>query len=798
MTERFVRKLFTAEVMGAVLVITALQILVYGISTSLQNPASSYFSAASLIAASFAWEFGKRNSKLIHAAVGIVALGASSVWITGARLFIPLLNFLWAAISLIPQALSFIQTWIVQFIPVPGKAPLTSIDTSALTQAWFLIVEPSLALAARFQAWFVGWQNHTTINDTLVRNTIWLFLLWLVAAWTGWLAARRNAILALLPSMVLLTLVASYSAHKAETICGMVVILLLLMGLWNYKGNLRQWEKRRVDYAESIAFDNTQAILVLTLTVGTLAFITPSISWLEIRDALRERQQSKNEIADALGLQQKSGTAPQVLAPTPVLPRDYLLGGEVANSEKIVMTIRTGELPPLPPQAVSIPVPRHYWRSVIYDDYVGSGWLTSVYFGQKYAANTPLIPGLLNGYKSLHLDVQMEEPAGHLFWSGTLFSADVPTTMEWRVKPTTGLFADQASLLQADLFAASTRATSYHAESYVPDVSVETLRTASRDYPEQIRNRYLELPSVLPDRVSSLAKQITSNRSNPYDKAKAIEAYLRRNYPYDLNIPAPPSDQDVADYFLFDLKRGYCDYYATAMVVLARASGLPARFVSGYSSGSYDAPNAQYIVREMNAHSWVEVYFPQIGWIEFEPTASQPEIDRTKTDEINPLPQKTDTTASNQLFRLRFERIGYIVFPITMLVVMILLYFTVIERWWYLSLAPAFAIEHIYQNFYKRGRPLAGERGLAETPHEFMHKVIRRFDELKKRSWLSKLIARPQMDAQQLTDVYQESLFGRNQINRNDVRYSLKSWKRLRQQLIIGKIASHKIFEHHQ
>src|SRR4030095_5471201 len=131
-------------------------------------------------------------------------------------------------------------------------------------------------------------------------------------------------------------------------------------------------------------------------------------------------------------------------------------------------------------------------------------------------------------------------------------------------------------------------------------------------------------PNSVPDRVLVLAREITKGMKNPYDKAKAIESYLRANYPYDLEIPDPPKEQDVADYFLFDLKRGYCDYYATAMVVLARASGLPARFVSGYSSGSYDAMNAQYIIRDLNAHSWVEIYFPEIGWIEFEPTASQP------------------------------------------------------------------------------------------------------------------------------------------------------------------------------
>ena len=79
----------------------------------------------------------------------------------------------------------------------------------------------------------------------------------------------------------------------------------------------------------------------------------------------------------------------------------------------------------------------------------------------------------------------------------------------------------------------------------------------------------------------------------------------------------------MADYFLFDLKTGYCDYYATSMIVMARAVGLPARLVIGYANGDYDPVKAEYVIREADAHSWVEVYFAGAGWVEFEPTASE-------------------------------------------------------------------------------------------------------------------------------------------------------------------------------
>lgn len=778
------KRLFSAESIGLALVLTALWTFIYGIASSLKNTDTRYFFWACLIALLLAFSLEKFNSKPILASAGIVAIGAIGDWILGARLAIPLAKLIDAIIQTVPQI-------------IPAIRFKTIIDVTAIMDSWEVIAQASSALAVRFQAWLVGLQQQVFVNDSLVRNMIWLFILWLLAAWMGWFSARRNAIKALIPFVLLLAYTTSYSEFRVETIGILIVVMLLLMGVWNYKNHTYQWEKHKIDYSDSIRYDNIQAVVLLAIAIGFVAFITPSVSWREIRDYLRERNQAQNQLANAMGVKEQPAVPKHIATQQPSLPRDHLLTGGYATSQKIVMTVRTGELPPISDLSlIGASAPRYYWRSVIYDTYVDAGWITSNAPSQSYSANTPLIPGLLNGYKPLHLDVRLIEPEGKLFWSGTLFSADVPLKVDWRVKPTSNLFADKSTLLQADMFAAITGARNYTAESYVPVATIQDLRDASTDYPEEILKKYLQLPNDVPERVLQLAHEITTKASNPYDKAKAIETYLRTNYPYDLDIPTPPSDQDVADYFLFDLKRGYCDYYATAMVVLARANGLPARFVSGYSSGSYDAPNAQYIVREMNAHSWAEVYFPEIGWIEFEPTAAQPEIDRAETNATDPVQQGTDTTASNQLFRLRFERIGYIVFPIVGITIIALLYFTVIERWWYLSMAPASAIERIYQNFYKRGRPLAGERGQAETPHEFMHKVIKRFGDLKEGSRISKIIISPQTDAKQLTNIYQASLFSENQINKNDIKHSLRSWKRLRRQLFLGKIASHKIFSH--
>ena len=527
----------------------------------------------------------------------------------------------------------------------------------------------------------------------------------------------------------------------------MVATLLLLMGVWNYKNLSRQWQKKGIDYSESVRFDIAQNVLVFTLAIGFFAYITPSVSWKDIRDHIRERNQ--NETANQLGIKEHTIPVKPVGTPKPSMPQDHLLSGGWARSKDIVMIIKTGELPPVVGPALVESAPRYYWRSVVYDRYVSAGWVTSSTYSQKYASNTPIIPGLLNGYKPVHMKVQMMKPEGKLFWSGILFSADIPFTATWRVKPQSDLFAGQSALLQSDMFAATTDATSYDAESYVPAATIQQLRSASTDYPEDITTRYLLLPNTLPDRVKQLGETITAGITNPYDKAKAIESYLR-TYPYDLNIAAPPEGQDVADYFLFDLKRGYCDYYATAMVVLARVNGLPARFVSGYASGEYSANNAEYIVRDLNAHSWAEVYFPGIGWVEFEPTASQPEIKRQETDTLIHADQNNDTTASELLTRFRIEKLSSWILPILCAFLLVIIYFTVVERWRYLRLAPAIAIERIYQRLYRAGRPLAGERGYAETAYEFMLKLNNRINEISAASNWKRVYVTVQRDVRTL------------------------------------------------
>ncbi len=133
------------------------------------------------------------------------------------------------------------------------------------------------------------------------------------------------------------------------------------------------------------------------------------------------------------------------------------------------------------------------------------------------------------------------------------------------------------------------------------------------------RPRYLQLPEDLPHRIRTLAQTWTAGRTTDYARAKAIEARLRTDYRYDLSSPSGKSEQPLDD-FLFESKRGHCEYYSTAMAVMLRTLDVPTRNVTGFIGGSYNRFGQFYAVRQGDAHSWVEVYVAGRGWVTFDPT----------------------------------------------------------------------------------------------------------------------------------------------------------------------------------
>ncbi|MFC0215944.1 DUF4129 domain-containing transglutaminase family protein [Paenibacillus chartarius] len=160
-----------------------------------------------------------------------------------------------------------------------------------------------------------------------------------------------------------------------------------------------------------------------------------------------------------------------------------------------------------------------------------------------------------------------------------------------------------------------------------PPPSEAQLQADTQPYPAVIIERYLQLPPSLPGRVKQLAQAAASDASTPYAKVMAIRQLLRSGtYSYSMSSPTVPADgADFVDHFLFTDKTGYCDHFSSAMVVMLRSVGVPARWVKGYSPGTEQGSPGEdgmhtVVVRNRDAHSWVEVYFTGAGWVTFDPT----------------------------------------------------------------------------------------------------------------------------------------------------------------------------------
>lgn len=167
-------------------------------------------------------------------------------------------------------------------------------------------------------------------------------------------------------------------------------------------------------------------------------------------------------------------------------------------------------------------------------------------------------------------------------------------------------------------FPRSGERVSYKVLSDTASPSDDLLRGDRAAYTLEFAN-YLQIPDDLDPRIAELANRVTAGANNRYDEARAIESFLQNDYGYTLEMKAGGSDP-LAD-FLFNVREGHCEYFATAMAVMLRSKGIAARVVNGFQQGEYNETADVYVVRQRNAHSWVEVYFPESdSWVEFDPT----------------------------------------------------------------------------------------------------------------------------------------------------------------------------------
>lgn len=471
--------------------------------------------------------------------------------------------------------------------------------------------------------WINGALTGRGIPDNLVVVGMAALLAWGLAAWAGWWLARRGrTFVALFPTGFFLPQQV-YNADAGHlwllTFLAALTLLLVVAGFHHLE---REWDAASVDYSEELRLDAALIASGLALIVLTLSPLLPGLSPRAISEAFwRAFEEPYRRVEEQMaqsfpGLESRRSLVPPLGVAAGGLPRSHLLGGRPELSQEIALRVQVRG---------ARPGEEFYWRGQTFATYTGRGW-----------TEAPSNPN----QKLLQLDLGPGEPWTAVQWplrrNVLTFVQVENATRAVLYAPAEPVSVDrpyQATLRAADeliSLAAPAGPDRYTVLSAVADPGPAALRATGRAYAADIVAAYLQLPADLPAALADYAAAVVGDATTPYDKALAIEAALRK-LPYTLDVPTPPKDRELVSWFLFDLRRGYCDYFATAMVVLARLNGVPARLAVGYATGTYDPQAGRYVVTEMDAHSWPELYFPGLGWIPFEPTPARTVPQRNST-----------------------------------------------------------------------------------------------------------------------------------------------------------------------
>lgn len=433
-----------------------------------------------------------------------------------------------------------------------------------------------------------------------------------------------------------------------------VVLSLLLLIRSHIDAREFEWYINRVNFPRHVRRTFFQVGAILAVTIVALAWAAPAGSDNRGLDRLRELFSNDRlmQIADVWNRLFSS------LEGEGIATTDYYGGDRLRLSG----AIQLGDEPVLRVRAPS-DVLRYYWRSTVFESYNPAlfEWYhvrTVRAFTDAPGLELNLEPTLPGARREVTQRFEILMRASEL-----VYTAPQPLRMDLPVVAELDCVLNRSSQAcvnnsePIDVAIIKGRSVLRRGDSYTVTSSISTttadmLRAASADYPSWVRDLYLQGAEDVSPRVRDLAAQIVAEAGaqTQYDRAKAIERWLRTNIQYNEAIPAPPEGRDAIDWFLFDEREGYCNYYASAMVMMLRSQGIPARLAAGFAQGSWDPETETFLVRERDAHTWVEVYFPGYSWVEFEPTADEAPLDREGDDvpqtvlpTVTPMPTPTFT-----------------------------------------------------------------------------------------------------------------------------------------------------------
>jgi len=510
-------------------------------------------------------------------------------------------------------------------------------------------------LGNRLQIIFSQVIGKEPVRDSLLFLVVMFALFWVISAHAGYVLARHgDAWQAILPAGLAMFVIHSFDPANKQRIWYLAIYLffsLILVARMTFLHHQNRWQESRTALPPHISLDFIRYTILAAFMIVLFAWTAPALAsalpqarkaWQPVRTAWYDTI-SRFENAFA-SLKSSLYIYAGVYGDTAVL------GRSAALSDTQIFRAAT---PQNAPQDA-----RFYWRARVYETYTNGGWESGSFPNYPFDPQATGLPvwegaGRWMGRFKIMNAVSMT----------TLFTPAQPVWVSRGGNVKYALNSDNTVDIGGfDASPAVGPGETYEILASIASPSVAQMRQAGVNYPEWITERYLQLPKTITPRTRQLAEQISAGFKSPYDKVIAITNYLRRNIQYVETIEEePPANQEIIDWFLFDLKKGFCNYYSTAEIIMLRSIGVPARWAVGYAQGELLVDPAAgsissdftYLVRQRNSHAWPEVFFPGIGWVEFEPTAAQPEILRQETavDTAN-----ADLTEAEELALLRQEK----------------------------------------------------------------------------------------------------------------------------------------------
>ena len=503
------------------------------------------------------------------------------------------------------------------------------------------------SVAARSYEWAVDAITGGVNTDELVFTLLVAILFWFIAFNADWHVFRLDRVwrVILPPGLILLVNLVFFTGGESLDVYlfGFLLMALVLIVRSNLDRREWDWHLRGVRVPRMVRRQFAVIGILLSLLALALAWGVPSSN-------LQERLNAFQRFLASDPIERMAEAWNRLFAPMEgegSATSDYYgadllnLGGAISLGDDVVFTVDA------PPSDT-----RYYWRSRVFERYADGQWspsadlrITDRSAPLEVAMNREVIGRARQALRqrftigAASTRIYYAAPQPHLI-EGTgridLIYTDKPANTSMNASVIRPL-----KLLR--------RGETYTVSSLVSAATADELRRTPADYPAWVSGPNLYV-GVRNPRIMNLALQIVNEAraSHPYDRAKAIERWLRANIAYNESISAPPPGVDTVEWILFDLREGYCTYYATAMIVMLRHLGIPARLAAGFSQGTYDAELGQFVVREREAHTWVEAYFPGYGWVEFEPTSAEAPLQREGDDlaQENESPPGDDPTAS--------------------------------------------------------------------------------------------------------------------------------------------------------